>query len=252
MTEPVTPAAFDIGRVLKRTFSVLGHNLAVFLILTVILSGLPQFASSMVQTHLASSGSAQGVLLLVGLALLTLIGAYVLQAAVIHGAVSDLNGRRASLGACLSTGVKFFLPTLAIAILFSFGVAFGFLLLIVPGLILTTMWVVAVPVEVVEKTGVFGSFSRSAALTKGHRWQIFALFLVYVAISAVLVGGLAAVGMSIAGGPGVPVNPLAIAITAVIQSISTLIGAAGVASIYYELRTIKDGIGPEQLASVFD
>jgi hypothetical protein len=30
-----------------------------------------------------------------------------------------------------------------------------------------------------------------------------------------------------------------------------LIGAAGVASIYYELRLVKEGVGPEQLAAVF-
>jgi len=31
-----------------------------------------------------------------------------------------------------------------------------------------------------------------------------------------------------------------------------VIASAGVASIYYELRSIKEGIGPEALASVFD
>jgi hypothetical protein len=38
----------------------------------------------------------------------------------------------------------------------------------------------------------------------------------------------------------------------VLQIIQSLIAAAGVASIYYELRSTKDGIGPESLAAVFD
>ena len=38
-------------------------------------------------------------------------------------------------------------------------------------------------------------------------------------------------------------------ITAIIY---VVIAAAGIASIYYELRVIKEGIGPEALAAVFD
>jgi hypothetical protein len=32
---------------------------------------------------------------------------------------------------------------------------------------------------------------------------------------------------------------------------TTIVGAAGMASIYCELRTIKEGVSPDQLASVF-
>ena len=41
---------------------------------------------------------------------------------------------------------------------------------------------------VIEKTGVSANLSRSVALTKGYRWQIFGLFLLVVVIA--LVGGL--------------------------------------------------------------
>jgi hypothetical protein len=34
--------------------------------------------------------------------------------------------------------------------------------------------------------------------------------------------------------------------------ISGIISSAGTASIYFELRSIKEGIGPEALAAVFD
>ena len=42
----------------------------------------------------------------------------------------------------------------------------GFLLLIIPGLILLTVWAVVVPSLVIDKAGIFGSFSRSADLTR--------------------------------------------------------------------------------------
>ena len=42
-------------------------------------------------------------------------------------------------------------------------------------------------------------------------------------------------------------------VNGLIQTITALVSAAGVASIYYELRSIKDGeLGAEQLAAVFD
>ncbi len=44
------------------------------------------------------------------------------------------------------------------------------------------MLYVAVPVCVIEKQGVIASLSRSRALTKGYRWQIFGLFLLVMVI----------------------------------------------------------------------
>jgi hypothetical protein len=37
----------------------------------------------------------------------------------------------------------------------------------------------------------------------------------------------------------------------VLRIITTIISTVGIASLYYELRSSKEGIGPEQLASVF-
>jgi hypothetical protein len=41
-------------------------------------------------------------------------------------------------------------------------------------------------------------------------------------------------------------------VTPLVQMLSSLLLAVGTASIYYELRFIKEGVGPEALASVFD
>ena len=43
-----------------------------------------------------------------------------------------------------------------------------------------------------------------------------------------------------------------IVVTPLVQSFTAMVGAAGVASIYFELRTIKEGIGIEALAAAFD
>ena len=41
-------------------------------------------------------------------------------------------------------------------------------------------------------------------------------------------------------------------IAPLVETVGALVGAAGVASIYFELRTIKDGVGVESLAAAFD
>jgi hypothetical protein len=38
---------------------------------------------------------------------------------------------------------------------------------------------------------------------------------------------------------------------AILRIFTTSIGAVGIASIYYELRLIKDGVAPQELAAVF-
>jgi len=52
------------------------------------------------------------------------------------------------------------------------GIFFGFGLLIAPGLFLSVIWLVVVPVMLFEGPGVFQSMSRSMELTEGHRMKL--------------------------------------------------------------------------------
>jgi len=73
--------------------------------------------------------------------------------------------------------------TLVVAIL----AGLGFVLLVIPCLILLTIWSVVVPVIVVERTDVFESLSRSRELVRGNGWRVFGflvcLFLITVAFA---------------------------------------------------------------------
>lgn len=84
---------------------------------------------------------------------------------------------------------------LLISLLFAIGVAIGLVLIIVPGLVLITLWSVVVPVEVLERRGVLASFGRSRELVRGNGWNVFGVIvLVYVAVLVIslLAGVLAA------------------------------------------------------------
>jgi len=94
--------------------------------------------------------------------------------------------RVASPGDLLRAVTPLLGPLLAITILFAVGVIVGFVLIIVPGLVLLTFWSVVVPVEVIEQRGVLGSFTRSRELVRGNGWNVFGVIvIVYVAVLAV-------------------------------------------------------------------
>ncbi|MGA0544036.1 YciC family protein [Brevundimonas sp. VNH65] len=246
--------AFDLGRVIQRTFASIRTNWANFLIAAVLLVGVPSLIQTYGQSELAYNESATG-LALTGIGwVLWIIGTYMLQGMVVKITVSGLNGAKTPLGAAFEMGARLFLPLLGLAIVVGVGTGLGFILLVVPGIILSVIWSASTGALVVENRGIFESLQRSRDLTRGYRWPIFGLIIIYVILSMViglLVGGVGAAtgGGFMTGSPNVAVNMAATAITNILSGI---VAGAGAASLYYELRSVKEGVGPEQLASVFD
>lgn len=266
--------AFDISRVVNGTFGPLKRNPGTFFGLAALLSGLPQAAFQVLQRQAQSSAglvaTSAGSLATVGLwILLSLLMVLVLwalsgmlQAALVYGVAEDLNGRRARFGDCLSTGFRFALPVIGISVLYGLAIALGFVLLIVPGVILAIRYIVAVPAEVMERAGVLGAFGRSANLTKGSRWAIFALMLVYAFLALIVEMVIGGVMAAVIFGSGAAAAAAAISSVSgsvvaamsgiLVGTVTTPIGAAAIASIYVELRTLKEGADPTSLAAVFD
>src|SRR5580700_11135763 len=109
---------FELGRVIERTFTSIARNFAVFALLAALLAGVPAaltggllaLASSGAGSA-ASSGSDNGLVALGASAFglpyfIGAVAAFVLRGAIVYGAVADLNGRRATFGECLSTGLR--------------------------------------------------------------------------------------------------------------------------------------------------
>ncbi len=125
-------------------------------------------------------------------------GVFWLQGALVV-AVADVRDGRAdlSLGETLSR-VKPKLNTLALAgILAALGVGIGLLLLVVPGLILWTWWLLIVPVIMLEGSGVTDAFGRSRKLVSGHGWSVFGVLVltILILIAVDLVFRLIAAGL---------------------------------------------------------
>jgi hypothetical protein len=252
---------FNMGRVINRMAATIGRNLVPF----ALLASAPSLALGALVLAVTPLSDGKGgfspnvgptvLFALLGAAgaagLLWVFLTYMLQAAIVHGTVLDLNGRRASTADMVRTGFGQALPILGLALLQSIGIGFGFLLLIVPGFILLTAWSVIIPVRVVEHMPVFDCFSRSSDLTRGHRWAILGLYIVYAFVSGIIQAATSTIAGI--GGSDTAVASVLSIVMMVVQTIATsILLSVGIASLYYELRWIKEGTDPEQLAAVFD
>jgi hypothetical protein len=257
---------FDLGRVIQHAFGAILHNAASFALLALLLAGVPALISTVGAMGLlgrlvtAGGGAAldpralgAGAALTGAGGLISLVANAVLQGAIIYGSASYLNGRAASFGDCLGAGLRRCLPLLGLMVLMVMALAVGFLFFIVPGVMMGVAWIAATPALVVERTGAFGAFSRSAELTRGRRWPIFGLlFLSFVAISIVQ-----QVFINLFGAAFVAATPQMrllnqLPISAAFGVITSVLVSTGVTAIYYELRVTREGIGPEAMAAVFD
>ena len=143
--------------------------------------------------------------------------------------------RDSSLGELFSSVTPVFVPVIVVSILFGIGVAIGFILIIIPGLILLTIWSVVIPVTVVEQPGIFRAFGRSRELVKGNGWQVFGTILL-VWILSIVVG---AIGFAIAAAIDGVIGAL---VAAIISALIAPITALTAALIYFALLSEKEPV----------
>lgn len=246
---PITDDRFDMGRVVSRTFGVIGRNIALFFGLTLLLSALPGLLLRLILGVPNPTDLSRTYVFLAVTIIVSSFFGFILTAALSYATVSDHNGDRPTFGKALGIGLRYAIPLLLLALVAVSGFYIGLIFLVVPGIILGLMWCVAVPAMVSEKLGVFASLGRSRALTKGWRWQILGLLLVAVILlvlptifASLLTGGID--GATAEFGINTIVQAL---LGAAVSMILTTV----VAAIYIELRTIKEGASAESLASIF-
>lgn len=247
----------DIGRVLQRAFEAIWHNALAYVALAFLLAGLPYFALyyfgisafTLLPDGRFELAEGMDVLTLLGagsgLLLLVMFAGNLLYAALVRSIILDLSGRPADIKGSMAAAASLALPMLGLAIFVGVGVTIGFVALVVPGIIFYLMWIVAVPVLVEERRGIFGSMERSAELTRGSRWRIFGIYLVVAFLSGA-VSNIAAEIAARASDPFWLVVAYGVAAT-----IGGVLAAAFVSSLYVELRTVKEGATTDSLAEVF-
>jgi hypothetical protein len=220
----------DVGGVIRRVFqiyvdqaSVLMPAAAVVFVFTGIIAAL---------LVVASPG-----LLLVAL-IIDLVAVTLFTGMVVELVADVQDGKRdASPGRLLRAVTPVFGQLILVGIVAAIGIVIGFFLVIVPGLILITIWSVAAPVVVLERPGVFAALRRSRELVRGNGWQVFGvIFVLYflVGVFSLIVEGAAE---SAGSGAGIVVRVIVGVLTAPLSALAASV-------LYFELRARLAGSVP--------
>ena len=114
-------------------------------------------------------------------ALISIVGLFWVQGSLAT-AVEDIRDGRADLS--LGETFRRVQPQLGAIVvaglLAGIGVFIGLLLLIVPGLVLMTWWVLIIPVIALERTSAGDSFGRSRELVRGYGWSVFGVIVMTI------------------------------------------------------------------------
>jgi hypothetical protein len=168
---------------------VLGDALSVYRRLwrrSVVVAGLVFAVVSLADAFAARKSTAATTLVSL---ILALVGGLLVQGALVE-VVRDLHeGREPGPIGAYYARTRDRLGTLfGVSLLYGIGVAIGFVLLVIPGLIAVARWSLIVPLVVIERLGVGEAFSRSSSLVKGQTGRVLALVIV-----SALITGLAGV-----------------------------------------------------------
>ncbi len=277
---PAAPGTgFAVGRVVALTFLVLFTNIirfaAIILIVAVPVIAFFVLGSMFPTADVTAAGSGiqlqfnkptmlSALFILVG-ALLAVLGYLLVVSALIHGTLESLAGRPVSIGACLSAGLSA-LPRVILAglCLLVAGILIGVMLALFMSIVSSSLvflvifnlalsvvllmvfarLLVFIPAIMVERAGPMDSFGRSQALTREHRWGIFAILLMITVVNWIV--PFASAAMSAISPVAGDVLNIAFGVF-FFALVSVLIGVT-----YHVLRAGKEGAPVGEVAKVFD
>jgi hypothetical protein len=199
-------------------------SFAIYLVIAVI-TALLSLASNSIGTVIGS--------------LLSLFGTFLLQAALVKAVQDARDGRTdLDLGATLNAALPFVGSVAIASIIASIAIGIGFVLIIVPGLILLTFLSLIVPSIVVGGASAFESFGRSWRTVRGYAWQVFGT---YVLVFVILIVAEIVLGLILFALPHAARSFISDVV------VGTLVAPwlAAVVTLVYDRLTVAHGQAPE-------
>ncbi|QPH54285.1 hypothetical protein [Pontivivens ytuae] len=128
----------------------------------------------------------------------------------------------------LNTAFRMAFPLLGVTLAVVLMIAFGFVLLIIPGLFAMTVFSVSVPALLLERPiSMMDAMIRSTELTRGYRWQAFGGLIVIAALGLFLMIALA---------PAASATGAVIMYSVVVNTVLLLLSTAYLVELYGQLR----------------
>jgi hypothetical protein len=230
------------GRVIRLTAEMIRRDAEVYLLLALLLSALPAWLTGLLapvpaDPEVVLTGADLLRDLWVNLPAVVLSG--VLQVVLIHRAWSAAEGRALPLRASLDRALRLLPALLVLMLVEMLAVGVGLALLLVPGLILLCCWAVSLPVLAVEPSGPVQALRRSTEMTRGHRWQVLTLGVMFIGLNAavLIVAWFLTTLLLLAG----PLSVLAVIVTGLANGVLSVLTAIGMTALYRELARIGTG-----------
>jgi hypothetical protein len=250
------PSALRVGDVFTQAQKIFFAHWASYGAIMAV--GYAPFGAAIVMARLVAAHPAlargptsQSTTIAIGIAafvgvIAAFLGLLLAPAAINYGVTQDITGRGFSLSASAGAALRRSPAVIGLSLLIALYGGLAALLLIVPGLIVFTIYAVAIPACMAERIGPLRAMSRSAFLTKGNRWRVFGLLAALYILGAIF-EQMVASAASIAIG-ALPSLVIALPFDVGVAAFSAVV----VAVLYAHLRTAREGIDIEHIAKVFD
>ena len=233
----------SVGEILDVSFTLYRRHFATLGTVTVLCSGIPVLLS----LYIEASG---GVLLNLPLTLVYYMVFTVLSsiatAATVFVVSESYLGRPLGARGALQRATPLLGRLILCSLLFAIVVAFGFMMLMSPGIIMVCGLLLAFPSLVLEADiSPTGALSRSWSLTRGSRWRMLGLLATLMILLYVPMFALGAIATLVFPSDGV----LTLAVIGVLQMLLYPLLYCVLTVAYYDLRVRKEGFDLEVLAS---
>jgi hypothetical protein len=230
MLRPLT-----VGEILDTSFSLYRRHFTALATVALICTGVPLVLRLFLET-------AGGIFSNLALALLYGISLVVLNLVATGATVFIVSesylGRPISAREALDRATPYIGRILVCSLLMAFVVGLGFLLLLVPGIMLAVGLALAIPTVVLEpRSSASAALSRSWELTRGARWRIFGLGVTLLSPGQAVIG------------PGSGLMIAVLALSGIVQMLIYPLFYCVLTVTYYDLRVRKEGFDLELLAS---
>jgi hypothetical protein len=214
--------SIEVGSVISRTFKIYADQAAVLLPAAAVVFVVIGVISALLVVIAPILAILAFVVILVGTTLYT---------GMVVELVADVqDGRRdATVSQLLNAATPVIGQLILVGIVTGIGIAIGFVLIIVPGLILITIWSVVAPVVVLERPGGLKPLGRSRELVRGNGWQVFGV----IAVLVIGVGIVSAIIEAAADSGGTGIG---IVVRVIIEILTAPLSALAASVLYFELR----------------